>query len=45
MLKEKLPAVSPRFFASGVEANTSRIGSNAFMYVAGFDRGVRPMGD
>src|SRR5580692_4573827 len=34
MLNEKCPAVNPRFFASGVDANTSRIGSNAFKTVA-----------
>ena len=31
-------------FASGVEANRSRISLNKFVYVAGFERGVRPMG-
>ena len=45
ILNEKCPAPSPRFFASGVAANRSRIASKAFMYVAGFERGVRPIGD
>src|SRR5207247_1569732 len=43
-LNEKWLAVSPRDRASLVAANSSRIGSNAFKYVTGFDRGVRPIG-
>ena len=31
--------------ASGVSENSSRIGSNAPVYVAGLLRGVRPIGD
>ena len=36
---------TPRAFASCVEANTSRIRSKTPVYVAGLERGVRPMGD
>ena len=43
-LNEKWLAVRPRALASLVAANNSRIGSNAFRYVTGFDRGVRPIG-
>ena len=31
-------------YASRVSENSSRMGSNAFRYVTGFDRGVRPIG-
>ena len=36
--------VSPRDRASLVSENSSRMGSNAFRYVSGFARGVRPIG-
>src|SRR5580700_11401610 len=45
MLKEKCPEPNPRLRDSGREANKSRIPSKALMYVTGFERGVRPMGD
>src|SRR6187402_2619361 len=44
-LKENLPVLYPRIFASGICANKSRMSVNAPVYVAGFDRGVLPMGD
>ena len=37
-------AVSPRARASLVNEKSSRIGSKAFRYVTGFERGVRPIG-
>ena len=43
-LNEKWLGVSPRDLASLVDANSSRMGSNALRYVTGFDRGVRPIG-
>ncbi len=44
-LKLKRPFLYPFAFASGVAANRSRIRSNTPVYVAGLDRGVRPIGD
>ena len=44
-LKEKWLAGRPRSRASAVAANSSRMPSNAFTYVTGFERGVRPIGD
>ena len=43
-LKLKWPAVRFRVRASICSANSMRIGSNALRYVAGFDRGERPIG-
>ncbi len=43
-LKENLPLSYPRSFASRVCANRSRMSSNTPVYVAGLDRGVRPIG-
>ena len=44
VLKEKCPAVYHRFFDSGSEANTSRTSVKSPVYVAGFERGVLPIG-
>src|SRR3989338_5390305 len=44
-LKEKRPGPQPRARASSLIANMSRMCVHAPVYVAGFDRGVRPMGD
>ena len=44
-LKLKRPFLYPRALASFVIANRSRIWSNTPVYVAGFERGVRPIGD
>ena len=44
-LKEKRFDLKPRIFDSCVEANSSRISVNTPVYVAGLERGVRPMGD
>ena len=44
-LKLNLPFLYPFAFASGVAAKRSRIISNTPVYVAGFDRGVLPIGD
>ena len=44
-LKENLPALKPIVLASGVAANSSRMGVKTPVYVAGLERGVRPMGD
>jgi hypothetical protein len=44
-LKEKRPLSCPRTFDSGSEAKSSRIGVKTLVYVAGFERGVRPIGD
>ena len=44
-LNEKCPGVYPLSFANLVSENNLRISSNAFVYVAGFDLGVRPIGD
>src|SRR3989338_7600263 len=43
-LKENRLAFQPRTRASAVSANISRIKVNAPVYVAGFERGVRPIG-
>ena len=43
-LNEKRPFLYPRIFASLVLANKSRISSKTLVYVAGFERGVRPIG-
>src|SRR3990167_10776516 len=44
-LKENLPGPHPRRRASAVSANRSRIKVNEPVYVAGFERGVRPIAD
>src|SRR5215217_6358617 len=44
-LNEKRPALYPRIFASGTDANKVRISVKKPQYVAGLLRGVRPMGD
>ena len=44
VLKENRPGPYPRLLASGVEANRSRMSLNSPVYVAGLERGVRPMG-
>lgn len=44
-LKLNLPFWKPRNFASFVPANMSLIKSNTPVYVAGFERGVLPIGD
>src|SRR6202035_4735799 len=44
-LNENRPAVYPRIFASGIDANNARISVKNPQYVAGLLRGVRPMGD
>ena len=44
-LKLKRPGLYPRALDSGSRAYRSRIGENTWVYVAGFDRGVRPIGD
>jgi len=44
-LKLNLPLSYPRIFASFVPAKISRIKSNTPVYVAGFERGVLPIGD
>src|SRR5262249_56111335 len=44
-LNENRPGWYPRTLASRLEANSERILSNTPVYVAGFDRGVRPIGD
>ena len=44
-LKENRPCWYPRIFASLVSANKARILSKTPVYVAGFERGVRPIGD
>ena len=44
-LKLNLPGAKPRILASLVCANTSRISVNSPVYVAGFERGVLPIGD
>src|SRR6476661_8115878 len=43
-LNENLPASYRLDLASFVEANSLRIGSNSPVYVARFERGVRPIG-
>src|SRR3989339_1818693 len=42
-LKLKRPFLYPRYRASDVDANISRIGSHAPVYVAGLERDVRPI--
>src|SRR5690606_35117001 len=44
-LNENRPGPYPRTFASVVSAKSLRMWSKTPVYVAGFDRGVRPMGD
>ena len=44
-LKEKRPALKPRTLASCVSSKRRRMSLNTPVKVAGFDRGVRPMGD
>src|SRR5882672_8376941 len=44
-LKLKRPGPYPRTFAFGNCANSVRIWLNMPVYVAGFERGVRPIGD
>src|SRR5688572_14675575 len=44
-LKEKRPALYPRIFASGTEANRVLISVKNPQYVAGLLLGVRPIGD
>ena len=44
-LKENCPGSYPLSFASGVDAKRDLMGPNAFVYVAGLDRGVLPIGD
>ena len=43
-LKLKRPGLYPRICASGVCVNRLLISLNTPVYVAGFDRGVRPIG-
>ncbi|CPU65691.1 Uncharacterised protein [Mycobacteroides abscessus] len=43
-LNENRPGVYPRTLASVVSANSLRTWSHTPVYVAGFDRGVRPIG-
>ena len=43
-LKENLPGLYPLIFDSGSFANKSRICVKTPVYVAGLDRGVRPIG-
>src|SRR5256885_12345242 len=45
VLNENIPAVTPLNFAVVVSAISLRISSHALMYVAGFDRVERPIGD
>ena len=45
ILNENLPSLYPLALASGVEANTARISVKSPVYVAGLERGLRPMGD
>jgi hypothetical protein len=45
VLNENIPAVTPFSFAAVVSASSLRISSHALMYVAGFERDERPMGD
>src|SRR3989304_8266382 len=42
-LNENREMPNPFSFASGSEANKSRIGENTPVYVAGLERGVRPI--
>src|SRR3990167_9669741 len=44
-LNENLPGPHPRRRASAVSAQRSRIKVNEPVYVAGFERGVRPIAD
>ena len=44
-LKLNVPGVYPRSLESVVFANNLRISSNTLVYVAGLERGVRPIGD
>ena len=44
ILKENLPDEYPRIFASLVLAKSSRISVKTPVYVAGFERGVLPIG-
>ena len=44
-LNENRPGLYPLILASGTAANSSLMGVNAPVYVAGFDRGVLPIGD
>ena len=44
-LNEKRPCWYPRTLASVVSAKSARTLSNTPVYVAGLDRGVRPIGD
>ena len=44
-LKLNVPGVYPRSLASVVFANNFLISSNTLVYVAGFERGVLPIGD
>jgi len=44
-LKLNRPGLYPRIFASGKLANSSRMYVNMPVYVAGLERGVRPIGD
>jgi hypothetical protein len=44
-LNENRPGPYPRTFASVVSANRRRMWSKTPVYVAGLDRGVRPIGD
>ena len=44
-LNENLPGRYPRTFDSGNDEYKSRINVNNPVYVAGFDRGVLPIGD
>ena len=44
-LKLNRPGAYPRALASGSRVYRSRIWSNSLMYVAGLERGVRPIGD
>ena len=43
-LKLKRPCLYPRILASGVWLYSSRIASKTPVYVAGLERGVRPIG-
>jgi hypothetical protein len=40
-----MPGVTPFSFAPVVSASSLRISSHALMYVAGFERDERPIGD
>ena len=44
-LNEKRPGRNPRARASASMAKSSRMNVNRPVYVAGFERGVRPIGD